>query len=135
MSPGGRPAHRRRAGGRRRLDLQEPIGSFAADSSDRLGELAVAVLLRDAEQLLEDGEVRAEASLLVMAAASHESCVRVSTGRQTPTIGLMADGTVHRERFDIGAGALLWRAGGMAFLLQGAGPKDEATSIAVRIDP
>ena len=65
------------------MELQEPIVSFAADSSDRLGQLAVAVLLRDAQQLLEDVEVRAEASLLVMAAASHESLVRISTGRQT----------------------------------------------------
>lgn len=46
-----------------------------------------------------------------------------------------ADGTIHRERFDVGAGALLWKADGMAFLLQGAGPKDEATSIAARVDP
>jgi len=106
------------------LYLQEPIGPFPADSSDCLGELAVAVLLRDAQQLFEDGEVRAEASLLVMAAASHESCVRVSTGRQTSAIGLTADGTVHREHFDIGDGALLWQAGGMAFLVQGAGPKE-----------
>ena len=56
------------------------------------------------------------------------------TARGTFTL-VGADGTIHRERFDVGAGALLWKADGMAFLLQGAGPKDEATSIAARVDP
>ena len=56
------------------------------------------------------------------------------TARGTFTL-IGADGTIHRERFDVGAGALLWKAEGMAFLLQGAGPKDEATSIAARVDP
>jgi len=46
-----------------------------------------------------------------------------------------ADGTIHRERFDVGAGALLWQADEMAFLLQGAGTKGEATSIAAQVDP
>ena len=56
------------------------------------------------------------------------------TARGTFTL-VGADGTIHRERFDVGAGALLWKADGMAFLLRGAGPKDEAASIAARVDP
>jgi hypothetical protein len=56
------------------------------------------------------------------------------TARGTFTL-IGADGTIHRERFDVGAGVLLWKAGGMAFLLQGAGPRDEAASIAARVDP
>ncbi len=56
------------------------------------------------------------------------------TARGTFTL-VGADGTIHRERFDVDAGALLWKADGMAFLLQGAGTKDEATSIAARVDP
>lgn len=56
------------------------------------------------------------------------------TARGTFTL-VGADGTIHRERFGVGAGALLWKAGGMSFLLQGAGPKDEATSIGAQVDP
>ena len=56
------------------------------------------------------------------------------TARGTFTL-VGADGTIHRERFDVDAGALLWKAGGMAFLLQGARTKGEATSIAARLDP
>jgi hypothetical protein len=56
------------------------------------------------------------------------------TARGTFTL-VGADGTIHRERFDVDAGALLWKADDMAFLLQGAGGRDEATSIAARVDP
>ena len=56
------------------------------------------------------------------------------TARGTFTL-VGADGTIHRERFDVGAGVLLWKADGMAFLLQGSAPKEEATSIAARVDP
>jgi len=55
------------------------------------------------------------------------------TARGTFTL-VGADGTIHHERFDVAAGALLWKADGMAFLLQGAGTKGEATSIAARVD-
>ena len=41
-----------------------------------------------------------------------------------------ADGAVHRESFDIGAGALLWNDRGTTFLLQGAGSRVEAISLA-----
>ena len=45
-----------------------------------------------------------------------------------------ADGGVHRERFEVGPGALLWQYDGMAFLLQNAGDKDAATQLAARVD-
>jgi hypothetical protein len=44
-----------------------------------------------------------------------------------------ADGTIHRERFDVGAGVLLWKDDGMAFLLQGA-PKAKALQLAAEVE-
>ena len=41
-----------------------------------------------------------------------------------------ADGTIHREAFEVTPGALLWQRGGMAFLLQGAGSRDAAVRLA-----
>jgi hypothetical protein len=46
-----------------------------------------------------------------------------------------ADGAVHRERFEVSPGALLWKDNGMAFLLQNAGGKDTATQLAARVEP
>ena len=45
-----------------------------------------------------------------------------------------ADRAIHRERFDVSAGVLLWRDDGIAFLLQGAGPKVKATKLAAEVD-
>jgi hypothetical protein len=41
-----------------------------------------------------------------------------------------ADGTTHRESFEVGGGILLWKAGEMTFLLQGAGSKVDAIRLA-----
>jgi hypothetical protein len=41
-----------------------------------------------------------------------------------------ADGTVHKERFDVEKGALLWKRDGVALLLQGAGSEERATTLA-----
>jgi hypothetical protein len=46
-----------------------------------------------------------------------------------------ADGTVHRERFEVGPGALLWKDDGMSFLLQNAGEEQAATQLAARVEP
>ena len=53
------------------------------------------------------------------------------TARGTFTL-IGADGTVHRERFEVSPGVLLWKADGMAFLLQGA-PKSEALQLAAEV--
>jgi hypothetical protein len=45
-----------------------------------------------------------------------------------------ADGAVHHERFEIGDGALVWRDGAMAFLLQGTGSRAEAIDLAAQVD-
>ena len=41
-----------------------------------------------------------------------------------------ADGAVHKERFDVEKGALLWKQDGVALLLQGAGSKERAVRLA-----
>jgi hypothetical protein len=38
--------------------------------------------------------------------------------------------TVHKERFDVDKGALLWKQDGVALLLQGAGSLEQATKLA-----
>jgi hypothetical protein len=45
-----------------------------------------------------------------------------------------ADGTVHRESFDVGSGALLWMHDGMTFLLQGAVSKAHAAGLAAEVE-
>ena len=45
-----------------------------------------------------------------------------------------ADGTVHRESFEIGSGALVWKRNGMTFLLQGTPSKDHAIRLAADVD-
>lgn len=55
------------------------------------------------------------------------------TARGTFTL-IGADGTVHRESFEVGTGALMWNDDGMTFLLQGAGSKAEAIRLAAEVD-
>jgi hypothetical protein len=55
------------------------------------------------------------------------------TARGTFTL-VGADGAVHRESFDVGAGVLLWKQVGMTFLLQGAGSRVEAIELAAEVD-
>jgi hypothetical protein len=44
-----------------------------------------------------------------------------------------ADGAIHRERFEVSSGALLWRDGAISFLLQGAGSKEDAIRLAAGV--
>jgi hypothetical protein len=55
------------------------------------------------------------------------------TARGTFTL-IGADGEVHRESFEVGAGVLLWKDRGMTFLLQGAGSKADAIRLAALVD-
>ena len=55
------------------------------------------------------------------------------TARGTFTL-IGADGTVHRERFEVSPGVLLWKADGMAFLLQGTETKVKAMEFAAAVD-
>jgi hypothetical protein len=54
------------------------------------------------------------------------------TARGTFTV-TGADLAVHKELFDVAAGALLWQDGGVAFLLQGAGTKENAARLAAAV--
>ncbi len=56
------------------------------------------------------------------------------TARGTFTV-IGADLAVHKELFDVTAGALLWQEGGAAFLLQGAGTKENAALLAADVSP
>jgi len=44
-----------------------------------------------------------------------------------------ADGEVHRESFEIGAGVLLWKDDAITFLLQGAGSKADALRLSTEV--
>ena len=55
------------------------------------------------------------------------------TARGTFTL-VGADGTVHRESFDVGPDVLLWRDEGMTFLLQGSESQSEAIRLAAAVD-
>jgi hypothetical protein len=54
------------------------------------------------------------------------------TARGTLTV-IGADGGVHREAFDVAPGALVWRDGDVALLLQGAGSKAAAVALAAGV--
>jgi hypothetical protein len=56
------------------------------------------------------------------------------TARGTFTV-TGADLATHKELFDVAAGALLWQDGGVAFLFQGAGSKDDAVRLAAAVEP
>ena len=56
------------------------------------------------------------------------------TARGTISV-IGADGAVHRELFDVTDGALLWQAGDVAFLLQGAETKAQAAQLAAQVSP
>ena len=55
------------------------------------------------------------------------------TARGTFTL-IGADGAIHREAFDVSPGVLMWKHDGMAFVLQGAGPKADAIRLAAQVD-
>jgi hypothetical protein len=56
------------------------------------------------------------------------------TARGTFTV-TGADLELHKELFDVAPGALLWQDGGVAFLLQGAGTKENAARLAADAAP
>ena len=56
------------------------------------------------------------------------------TARGTFTV-TGADRAIHHELFDVAAGALLWQDDGVAFLLQGAGTRQDAALLAAVVSP
>jgi hypothetical protein len=116
-----------------------PDAAYVRD--DIAGGMAT-VVYRDGRILLTQWPAdRVDARIAVVPASGRAEKTRVGglpalwiegTARGTFTL-IGADGGIHRERFDIGTGVLLWKEDGIAFLLQGAGSKVEATRLAAEV--
>jgi hypothetical protein len=86
-------------------------------------------------------DVSARAAVVPSSGAAEEVTVEgrralwlEGTARGTFTV-VGADAAVHRELFDVAAGALLWQEDGVAFLLQGAGTREDAALLAGAVGP
>jgi hypothetical protein len=121
--------------------LGEPDAAYVRD--DIVGGM-VGVEYRDGgirltQWSLED--VKARAAVVPSSGTAEEATVRglralwiEGTARGTFTV-IGADLAVHRELFYVAAGALLWHENGVAFLLQGAGTKENAMQLAAAASP
>jgi hypothetical protein len=108
---------------------------------DIAGGMATVVYRDERILLTQWPEARVDARIAVVPASGRADKTQVGrlpalwiegTARGTFTL-IGADGGVHRERFDVGAGVLLWKADGMAFLLQGAESRHDATRLAAEV--
>ena len=120
--------------------LGEPEAAYVRD--DIIGGM-VTVTYRDGIRLTQWSvdEVSARAAVVPSSGTAEEVTVGAlralwieGTARGTFTV-TGADLALHKELFDVAAGALLWQDGDAAFLLQGAGTKDDATRLAADVSP
>ena len=87
------------------------------------------------------GDVHSRIAIVPAAAAAERVSVDTApalwvAGAARGTFTLVgADGTIHRESFDVGSGALLWRDEELTFLLQGAGSRADAIRVARAVGP
>jgi hypothetical protein len=109
---------------------------------DVVGGMVTLVYHRDAWILFTQwrtADVSARVAVVPVAGRAHELTVGALPalwveGAARGTLTLVgADGTVHRESFEVGAGALLWRRDGMTFLLQGAESREDAIRLAADV--
>ena len=84
-------------------------------------------------------DVKARTAVVPSSVTAEELTVRgkhalwiEGTARGTFTV-TGADGAIHKELFDVAAGALLWEDGGVALLLQGADTKEDAALLAAAV--
>jgi hypothetical protein len=102
----------------------------------------VTLVYRDGRLLLTEwrtGDVQPRIALVPVAGVAEE--IRAHgvaalwiEGAARGTFTLVgADGAIHRESFEVGPGALLWRDGDLTFLLQGAESKADAAALAAGI--
>jgi len=119
--------------------LGEPDAAFVRD--DIVGGMVTVEYGRTRLTQWAVADVNARAAVVPSSGTAEEVAVGglralwiEGTARGTFTV-VGADGAVHRELFDVAAGALLWQDGGVAFLLQGAGTKDEAALLAAGVTP
>jgi hypothetical protein len=115
--------------------LGEPEAAYVRD--DIVGGM-VTVTYRDGIRLTQwaVSDVSARAAVVPSSGTAEEVTVGglralwiEGTARGTFTV-TGADLTLHKELFDVAAGALLWRNDGAAFLLQGAGTKENGLQLA-----
>ncbi len=121
--------------------LGEPEAFFVRD--DIVGGM-VTVTYRDGRTRLSQwalADVSARADVVPSSGTAEDVMVGAQrmlwiegTARGTFTV-TGADMAIHRELFDVTAGALLWRDDGVAFLLQGAGTKEDAALLAASVGP
>ena len=121
--------------------LGEPEAAYVRD--DIVGGM-VTVEYRDGRTRLTQwamADVNARAAVVPSSGTAEEVAVGrlralwiEGTARGTFTV-VGADRAVHKELFDVAAGALLWQDKGVAFLLQGAGTKNDATQLAADVSP
>ena len=124
------------------------IGSLGAPDEARVrddiaGGLVTVVYGGGAIRLAQWRTTDVDARIAIVPAEGHARDVTVGvlpalwiegTARGTFTL-VGADGTVHRESFEVGGGVLLWKDDGMTFLLQGVGSTTQATSLAADSGP
>lgn len=121
--------------------LGEPEAAYVRD--DIVGGM-VTVVYRDGRTRLTQwavADVSARAAVVPSSGTAEEVAFGnlrglwiAGTARGTFTV-VGADQAVHKELFDVAAGALLWQDDGVAFLLQAAGTKIDATQLAADVSP
>jgi hypothetical protein len=120
--------------------LGEPEAAYVRD--DIVGGM-VTVGYRDGTRLTQwaVANVNARAAVVPSSGTAEEVTVGdlrmlwiEGTARGTFTV-TGADRAIHKELFEVAAGALLWQDDGVAFLLQGAGTKDAAVQLAEDVSP
>ena len=121
--------------------LGEPEAAYVRD--DIVGGMVTVTYHQGRTRLTQwsVSDVSARAAVVPSSGAAEEITVGglralwiAGTARGTFTV-TGADLAVHKELFDVAAGALLWQDDGVAFLLQGAGTKDDATRLAANVSP
>ena len=120
--------------------LGEPEATYVRD--DIVGGM-VTVAYRDGTRLTQWSvtDVNARAAVVPSSGTAEEVTIGnlrglwiEGTARGTFTV-TGADLALHKELFDVAPGALLWQDGGVAFLLQGTGTKEDALRLAASAGP
>jgi hypothetical protein len=118
--------------------LGRPTAAYMRD--DIAGGM-VTLVYGDGQNLTQWPDKRVDARVMIVPTSGQARNVLVGslpalwiegTARGTFTL-IGADGTVHKERFDVGKGVLLWKEDGIALLLQGATRSAEAARIAATL--
>jgi len=122
-------------------ELPSPSRPTAAYVRDDIAGGMVTLVYGDGRLLTEWPDKRVDARITIVPTSGKAEDVKIGslpalwiegTARGTFTL-IGADGAVHKERFDVGKGVLLWKEDGIAFLLKGATRSAEAARIAATL--